>query len=279
MNRERVMDVVKIANQVFLFCILFEVVGIMTIPFFGTLGAQMAIYFMTFMFALFIYMKHRDELKIEIEPVNIGKMIHTMAIAVCGVPVAMLLNAFAGLLQRSGAYATADVNVYPVWLSVIAFAVVPPVVEEFVFRGVIFKALSKKDVRGAVIVSSLFFALLHFSLGSVMYGFLFGVIFAWVYYVTDDIFYPIAMHMTFNTINVYLAYEDFGNVSAGIAIIIVILGAVGFIFLLYMFFNRNRPCEIKIDSEGKSRVWSLVLREGYVTMGICVTIMGLLLMM
>lgn len=279
MNRERVMDVVKIANQVFLFCILFEVVGIMTIPFFGTLGAQMAIYFMTFMFALFIYMKHRDELKIEIVPVKVGKMTHTMAIAACGVPVAMLLNAFAGLLQKSGADETGDVNVYPVWLSVVAFAVVPAVVEEFVFRGVIFKALSKKNVRCAVIVSSLFFALLHFSLGSVMYGFLFGVIFAWVYYVMNDIFYPIAMHMTFNTINVYLSYEDFGNVSAGIAIIIAILGAVGFIFLLYLFFRRNIPCGRKNDSEGKYRVRSLITREGYVTMGICVTIMGMLLMM
>ena len=273
------MDVVKIANQVFLFCILFEVVGIMTIPFFGTLGAQTAIYFMTFMFALFIYMKHRDELKIELEPVNIGKMIHTMSIAMCGVPVAMLLNAFAGLFQKSGADETGDVNVYPVWLSVVAFAVVPAVVEEFVFRGVIFKSLSKKDVRGAVIVSSLFFAVLHFSFGSVMYGFLFGVIFAWVYHVTDSIIYPIAMHMTFNTINVYLSYADFENVSAGIAIIIAILGAVGFIILLYLFFRRNIPCGIEIDSEGKSQVWSLMTREGYVTMGICVMIICLLLMM
>lgn len=273
------MDVVKIANQVFLFCILFEVVGIMTIPFFGTLGAQMAIYFMTVMFALFIYMKHRAELKIDIVPVKVGKMTHTMAIAACGVPVAMLLNAFAGLLQKSGADKTGDVSIYPVWLSVIAFAIVPAVVEEFVFRGVIFKALSKKNVRGAVIVSGLFFALLHFSLGSVIYGFLFGVIFAWVYYVTDDIFYPIAMHMTFNTINVFLSYDGFGNASAGIAIIIAILGAVGFIILLYLFFRRNIPCGIEIDSEGKSQACSLITREGYVTMGICVTIMGLLLMM
>lgn len=224
-------------------------------------------------------MKHRAELKIDIVPVKVGKMTHTMAIAACGVPVAMLLNAFAGLLQKSGADETGDVNVYPVWLSVIAFAVVPAVVEEFVFRGIIFKSLSKKDVRGAVIVSSLFFALLHFSLGSVMYGFLFGVIFAWVYYVTDDIFYPIAMHMTFNTINIYLSYEDFGNESASIAIIIAILGTVGFIFLLYLFFRRNTPCGMKNDSEGKFQVWSLITKEGYVTMGICVTIMGLLLMM
>ena len=273
------MDVVKIANQVFLFCILFEVVGIMTIPFFGTLGAQMAIYFMTFMFALFLYMKHRDELKIEIVPIKVGKMFHTMMITVCGVPVAMLINAFAGVLQKSGLDEAGDVNIYPVWLSVIAFAILPAVVEELVFRGIVFKALSKKDVRGAVIVSSLFFALLHFSLGSVIYGFLFGVIFAWVYYVTDDIFYPIIMHMTFNTINVFLVYEDFANVPVSIPLIIILLGTVGFIFLLYVFFHRNRPCKLIIDSEDKSQVWSLMTREGYVTMGICVMIICLLLMM
>ena len=36
---------IRMADTSFLFCIIFEVVGIMTVMFFGTLGAQMAIYF------------------------------------------------------------------------------------------------------------------------------------------------------------------------------------------------------------------------------------------
>lgn len=38
---------IRMADTSFLFCIIFEVVGIMTVMFIGTLGAQMAIYFMT----------------------------------------------------------------------------------------------------------------------------------------------------------------------------------------------------------------------------------------
>lgn len=38
---------IRMADTSFLFCIIFEVVGIMTVMFLGTLGAQMAIYFMT----------------------------------------------------------------------------------------------------------------------------------------------------------------------------------------------------------------------------------------
>ena len=39
---------IRMADTSFLFCIIFEVVGIMTVMFLGILGAQMAIYFMAF---------------------------------------------------------------------------------------------------------------------------------------------------------------------------------------------------------------------------------------
>lgn len=48
---------IRMADTGFLFCIIFEVVGIMTVMFLGTLGAQMVIYFMTMLFAVFMARK------------------------------------------------------------------------------------------------------------------------------------------------------------------------------------------------------------------------------
>ena len=87
--------------------------------------------------------------------------------SICGIPVAMLLNAFASVLSSSGNQTAEDINGYPLWLCLIVFAFVPAVVEEYVFRGVILEQLRIAGTLNAVFVSSLFFALLYFSPGSV----------------------------------------------------------------------------------------------------------------
>ena len=108
---------VKMANITFLFCIIFEVVGIMTILFFGMVGAQLSIYFMTFLFSLFLWRKHKDEISV---PISIGKLeskklLHLSAITVCGIPIALLLNYFAGMLSNTGTDSAEDVNTYPIF--------------------------------------------------------------------------------------------------------------------------------------------------------------------
>lgn len=55
---------VKRANQCFLWCILFEVAGIMTMLFGGSIGAQLAIYFMTFVFAFGMARKTKQNIPI-----------------------------------------------------------------------------------------------------------------------------------------------------------------------------------------------------------------------
>lgn len=272
---------IKMANITFLFCIIFEVVGIMTILFFGNVGAQMAIYFMTFLFSLFLWRKHKDEISI---PISVGKLepkklLHLSAITVCGIPIALLLNYFAGMLSNTGADSADDVNTYPILLSIIVFAVVPAIVEEFVFRGLILGAYSKVDARAGILISSLFFALLHFSFGSVMYGFFFGLLFAVVRIATDNLIYTMIMHCLFNLINVLLSYMKLGKVSEVVIVLIFILAIMLFITLVILFFKKN-TIDIRVNcSEGKYKPWKLITKEGYITMVVCVSVMGMLLIM
>ena len=270
---------VKMANITFLFCIIFEVVGIMTILFFGMVGAQMSIYFMTFMFSLFLWRKHKGEIEIKLKKVEPVKLAQFSAITVCGIPIALFLNYFAGILSSAGADSAEDVNTYPLILSLVVFAVVPAVVEEFVFRGVILGAYSKVDVKAGIVISSLFFALLHFSFGSVMYGFFFGLLFAVIRLSTGNLVYTIIMHCLFNTINVLMSYMRLDKIPAVVVFIVFAVALFGFITLVMYFFSRNTIDTHMSRSEGKYKPWKLITKEGYITLAVCVTVMGMLLMM
>ena len=267
---------IRRANLCFLSCILFEVAGIFTMPFFGTVGAQIAIYFMTFLFALFLAGKHKDELAIPIEKPKAKMILFTADLTVCGIPVAMLLNALAGLFSTSGADTVEDVAKYPLWLALTAFAIVPAVVEEYVFRGVVLGEYLKIETGAAVLISSIFFALLHFSLGSVLYGFFFGCIFALVRIATGNLIYTVVMHLIFNSVNVLLSYASPERIPEWAVAAFMIAGIIGFVILLIVFFRKNR---VKLAEKSSLKRYRLITKEGYVTVGICLAVMGMLLIM
>ena len=66
----------------------------------------------------------------------------------------MLLNAFASVLSSSQSSGMEDTTVYPFWLSLIC-AIVPAIIEEYIFRGVILGAYLKVEMMAAVLNSSL----------------------------------------------------------------------------------------------------------------------------
>ena len=267
---------IRKANLCFLSCILFEVAGIFTMPFFGTVGAQMAIYFMTFLFALFLAGKHKDELDIPIEKPKAKMILFTAGLTICGIPVAMLLNALAGLFSTSGADTVEDVAKYPLWLALTAFAIVPAVVEEYVFRGVVLGEYLKIETGAAVLISSIFFALLHFSLGSVLYGFFFGCVFALVRIATGNLTYTVVMHLIFNSVNVLLSYASPERIPEWAVAAFMIAGIIGFVILLIVFFRKNR---VNLAEKSSLKRYRLITKEGYVTVGICLAVMGMLLIM
>lgn len=90
---------IRMADTSFLFCIIFEVVGIMTVMFFGTLGAQMAIYFMTMLFAVFMARSRKAEFRIPFERPKVKTLLQSVGISVCGIPIALVLLALAAFLS------------------------------------------------------------------------------------------------------------------------------------------------------------------------------------
>lgn len=186
-----------------------------------------------------------------------------------------MLSALASLLSSAGADSSEDIAKYPVWLAIIAFAIVPAVVEEYVFRGLILGAYMKVDARAAVVISSLFFALLHFSLGSIMYGFFYGCLFALIRIATGNLIYSMTMHLVFNAVNVLVAYMGAFLISGWIVALMFVAGLAGFITLCILFFRKH---PVELTGSGYKR-HELVTKEGYITMAVCMAVTSILLMM
>ena len=132
----------------------------------------------------------------------------------------------------------------------------------------------KVDARAAVVISSLFFALLHFSLGSILYGFFYGCLFALIKIATGNMIYSMAMHLTFNAINVAVSYAGMIMIPGWFLIGAFVVGVIGFIVLCIFFFKKN-PVELQVSGY-KGR--QLVTKEGYITMAVCLCVTGMLLM-
>ncbi|MBQ7811051.1 MAG: CPBP family intramembrane metalloprotease [Bacteroidales bacterium] len=85
-------------------------------------------------------------------------------------------------------------------LNFIAVSVFAPIFEEWLCRGVVLRGLLTKMRPGwAIIVSALFFAVLHMNPWQALPAFLLGLLFGYVYYRTGSLKLTMLMHFTNNT--------------------------------------------------------------------------------
>lgn len=97
------------------------------------------------------------------------------------------------------------------WLGIICIAVLGPVLEEMMFRGVITKVLLQKySPVKAILLSAFIFGFFHVNPAQVAGAMLSGVLFAWLYYKTGSLIPCILIHILNNSLSVYfsLNYPD-----------------------------------------------------------------------
>lgn len=94
-------------------------------------------------------------------------------------------------------------------LSVLLFALVPAIVEELLFRGVILQGLRKFGDKIAIVLSALMFALIHFAAEQFVLPFIFGMIMAYVVIKTGSILSSIIIHFTSNLVSLICIYFNF----------------------------------------------------------------------
>lgn len=86
-------------------------------------------------------------------------------------------------------------------VQIVCLGIIVPVMEELIFRGLIFKRLCEESpVKRSIVYSALFFGLYHENMVQIVYGFLSGLLLAYLYEKFNSLKAPMAAHITMNIV-------------------------------------------------------------------------------
>jgi membrane protease YdiL (CAAX protease family) len=148
-----------------------------------------------------------------------GSLVNSLMWAFNGVFIALIGQSVAALIEKNlfgiepGSENTAQIidiaKVFPAFIFIIA--ILAPVLEEIIFRRIIYKPLADKyNFWIGATISSLFFAVVHFDFEHILLYMSMGFTFAFLYRVTNNLLVPIIAHMSMNSlvVLVQVVYAD-----------------------------------------------------------------------
>ena len=94
----------------------------------------------------------------------------------------------------------------PFLLNLLYMAILPAVVEEYLFRGVLFQGFRSCGLFKTAMITSLMFALAHGNLNQFLYAFAIGLFFAYLVEASGSVYASMLAHMCLNTATVVLVY-------------------------------------------------------------------------
>lgn len=136
-------------------------------------------------------------------------------------------------------------------LQIISVAIIVPILEELLFRGIVYKRLRgymKTEI--AIVVSALFFGLFHLNVVQGLYAFIIGLLLAYVYEKYKSIWAPILFHIAANSVSIFLTEvieeQSFFSNSVVFSLITIVFLCVTIVLTMWMRRHVN-PKEISID--------------------------------
>ena len=134
-------------------------------------------------------------------------------------------------------------------MNAFATAVVPPFVEEFLFRGVILSQFRKYGDVFAVIASALLFGLLHRNFSQIVFAFICGLALGITLVRTNNIWIPVGIHMFVNGFYVLLNIVRFHcsatTYAAVFYIIILTMIFMSLFSVLYLLLKKKQLSEFR----------------------------------
>lgn len=124
-------------------------------------------------------------------------------------------------------------------LSIFIVALLPAVIEEMVFRGVIQHNFNKKyNIVFSILVASLLFGIVHMNLFQFIFAFIFGIFLGYVYYDSKNIIVPILFHFTNNLLAVIINMRGI-KINANLSFILLIISFVTLIIGVFLATGRT----------------------------------------
>ena len=165
-----------------------------------------------------------------------------------------------GVTPRTGGGETPS-GVFIFILAFISTSLIPGMVEEFAFRGVLYGALKKYGEGFAILSTSILFGVLHGNLVQIPFAFLVGLGLGFIRAKTGSVWICIIVHAINNGVSVLYQYplshlpEDVQNISYAIFLCVsLLLGIVGVIMLsrredakeMYSLVEKETKCDERV---------------------------------
>lgn len=159
----------------------------------------------------------------------------------------------------------------------VGIAVLPPLAEEFAFRGIVLSHLRRHGEFLAVLVSALLFALVHGNVVQIPFAFLAGIALGVAYVKTNNLLVPIVIHLLNNGLSVatqliaeYAGAEAANIISGAAALVFLVLGSVSVLIMLIQtvrgddLLHLEKPKDNAVRPLG--RLWVCVSSSGFLVL-------------
>lgn len=121
----------------------------------------------------------------------------------------------------------------------LAIAVAAPLIEELIFRGLVYQRLRElSGARTAIILSALYFGVYHMNVVQGIYAFLLGLLLAWVCEKYQTLWAPVLFHASANLLSVICTEWSFGYRMTAAGVILEIVISTG--LMIYAFIRVRR---------------------------------------
>ncbi|EPY6470336.1 CPBP family intramembrane glutamic endopeptidase [Clostridium sporogenes] len=138
----------------------------------------------------------------------------------------------------------------PLLLQFISLCVIAPIFEEIIYRGIMLEQLNKRcGAVKAILISSLFFGIMHLNVHQAVNGFFIGIVMGFIYIKTDSLMLTMFLHFINNLyclIAGYIAYLD--KIESNFSIVTLVCGVI-LLCLAYRFFNN-----LKVNLDRKTNL-------------------------
>ncbi len=148
-----------------------------------------------------------------------------------------LMITLSGIIEIDQSYQATSQMQYScaVWLGLICYGVLVPVVEELMFRGIIYNCLRRFMKKSfAVLISACLFGAYHSAVSQGIYAFVIGFIMAYAYEIFGNFLVPLSIHVGANVL-VYImtkaGINETAFVSMPVAVVALAITVVGMFVL------------------------------------------------
>lgn len=218
-------------------------------------------------FIIYCILKKQNPFKIiRLKRINLRTAFFSALIALASYPVVVFLNLISMLfVENAMADVMTQVLTMGAFSSLFFMAFLPAVVEETIFRGVLYNTYSKRRPFLGVFFSAFLFGLMHMNFNQLPYALYLGIVMAFLMEAADSILASMIVHFTINGTSTVLSYLTAGTVESAemelslsamdpavLTAAVVIYGMIALmalalvITLVYAVFrtNNRKPSEI-----------------------------------